>query len=97
MKHFGRPFSVLSAEQVAQLLAEYDAKPFNISARARSLGIKPSCLSYHIRGGKVAAALGDATWCAAMKQAYRALRRDDRPAAARWLRVAAARIEKPNP
>lgn len=93
MKHFGRPFSVLTPEIVAQLLTEYDAKPFNISARARAMGIRPSCLSYHLRGGKVAVVLSGTTWCAAMKQAYRALRREDRPGAAKWLRIAADRIE----
>jgi hypothetical protein len=94
MKHFGRPFSVLTPEAVAALVTEFDAKPFNISARARALGVKPSALSYHIRGGKIAAVLSGSTWCASMKRAYRALRTEDFAAAARCLREAANRIEK---
>jgi hypothetical protein len=94
MRHYGRPFSVLTPEAVAGLVAEFNAAPFNISARARALGIKHQLLSYHLNGGKVGAALSGTTWRAALKQAYRALRADNTANAAHWLREAAARIEK---
>jgi len=93
MKHFGRPFSVLTPEAVAALITEYDAKPFNVAARARALGLKRGALEYHLRGGKVAVTLGCASWRAALQKAYRALRTNNPTEAAWWLRETARRVE----
>lgn len=93
MKTFGRPYSALTPMLVSQLWAEYQEKPYNVSARARALGVKPSTLAYHIRGGKVARVMKGTTWRAAAKLAYRAFSRGDRTEAAAWLREAAKRME----
>lgn len=90
----GRPFSVLSQEQVDDLCAEYKSGPFNISERARQLGVKASTLSYHIRGGKAAHEMASSTWIAASRCAHTAYRRGDLKAAAAWMRKAAGRIDK---
>jgi hypothetical protein len=89
----GRPHSVLTPEQAAALWAEYQDHPFNISARARALGIKPSTLAYHVRGGASAVILRG-HWRAAAKVAFQAFRAGDKAKAAEWFREAANRIEK---
>jgi hypothetical protein len=89
----GRPYSVLTPEQAAALWAEYQNTPFNISARARELNVKPSTLAYHTRGGASAAILRG-HWRAAAKVAFQAFRSGDKTKAAEWFREAANRIEK---
>lgn len=89
----GRPLTVLTAEQASALFAEYQAKPFNICARARQLGIKRETLSYHVNGGACAAILRR-HWRAAIKSGLAAFRCGDKAKAAEWFREAANRIEK---
>lgn len=91
----GRPYSVLTAAQAAALWAEYNDRPFNISARARALGIKPSTLGYHVRGGASAQILRN-HWMSAAKLAYQSAKRGEKAKAAEWFREAAIRIEKTN-
>lgn len=91
--HFGRPFSVLSETQVAALIKEYDAKPFNLAKRTREMGLKRGTLGYHIRGGKAASAVSDAGWRSSLKKAYRSIRSGNKSEAAKWLRETAKRIE----
>lgn len=90
----GRRYTVLTSALVSELWAEYQERPFNISARARALGIKTSTLSYHMRGGKVSRAMSCGTWVSAARNAHAAFRRGDKKDAAAWLREAAQRIEK---
>ena len=89
----GRPYSVLTPEQAATLWAEYQARPFNITARARALGIKRDTLAYHLRGGKAGRILGK-HWRSAARQAATEFKRGDKTKAAEWFREAANRIEK---
>lgn len=91
----GRPFSVLTPEKVAELLAEYKTAPFNIAARARGLGIKGPALAYHMRGGAAGRILQN-HWRAAVMIAHRYYREGDNAQAAHWFREAANRIEKIN-
>lgn len=74
--------TVLPPERVAALWAEYQDRPFNISARARELGVLPCTLSYHLRGGKVGRILSGRTWRAVIYRAHRAFRHGDRGLAA---------------
>ena len=92
-KKIGRPFRVLTPEQAAALWAEYQERPFNISQRARELGIKQPTLAYHVRGGASASILRG-HWRAAAKVAFQAFRNGDKIKAAEWFREAANRIEK---
>lgn len=84
---------VLLTAQVANLWAEYQQKPYNISERARALGVKPPTLAYHLRGGKAWAITRCTSWRGAVKRANRFFRLGDRKAAAEMLREAAARME----
>lgn len=89
----GRPYSVLTRAQAAALWSEYQDRPFNISQRARALGIKAPTLAYHLRGGASAVILRG-HWRGAVKVAFQAFRRGDKAKAAEWFREAANRIEK---
>jgi hypothetical protein len=90
---YGRPFSALTEETVESLLKEYRAKPFNISARARALGLKPATLSYHIRGGKSVRGISPTDPRTMIQMAYRLEKKGKRKDAAAWLRKAADMME----
>ena len=89
----GRPYSVLTPEQAAALWAEYHDRPFNITARARALGISRDTLGYHLRGGKAGRILGN-HWRTAARMAATEFKRGNKAKAAEWFREAANRIEK---
>ena len=90
----GRPFKVLNAEIVSRLWSEYQDRPFNVSQRAREMGVKPCTLAYHIRGGKIDQVMRNTSWRAAINLSHMAMRRGDKKAAAQWLREAADRVDR---
>lgn len=88
----GRPLRLFAPGQLAELKAEYIRKPFNVSERARILGVDRSVLGYHMRGGKSARIFASSSWRQAVYAAYTMHRQGKLRESARWLRVAAARM-----
>ena len=93
LPRIGRPWSVLTPQQAAAAWAEYQEKPFNISERARQLGVKTHTLGYHVRGGAAACILR-CHWRAAARAALQSFNAGDKAKAAAWFREAADRLEK---
>lgn len=52
LPHMGRPFTKLSPERVEREREVYRQAPYNISRRAKTLGVDRSTLWYHLRGPK---------------------------------------------
>ena len=88
----GRPYTTTTPQLVDKLIKEFAQKPFNISRRAKELGISRSTLGYHLRGGISGRYTNAASWVAAVKHAYRSAAMDNKRKAAAWLKIAAQRI-----
>lgn len=89
----GRPFTALTPAKVASELAKFETAPFNISARARKLGIARSTLQYHLAGGKSARFIAENSWKCAIWAARAAYRQGKRAEAVALLHEAARRME----
>ena len=84
---------MVTPELIKQQCEEYASKPFNISERARQLGIKKGTLSYHIRGGK-ASAIYAHSWRRIAASACGKFRNGDKAGAVAALREAANILEE---
>lgn len=91
---YGRPFSTFTPDLVDKLNAEYRVKPFNISARARELGVKRTALHYHLLGGKVARIMRGQSWQSAVRLAHQGARNGNKREVLKWLREAVLRAEQ---
>lgn len=87
-----RPHSVIAPESIDALVLEFQTKPFNVSERARKLGVNRSALLYHLRGGKVGAIMRGKPSRVLIRQAWQAIAKGDKEAASDLLKKAAAKV-----